>query len=412
MDNSNMDLFLLFRDDPELLAILANSKAEDAPPTVEDAPRPTLVEPGSLPYEGVGAFEEPISPIKAEAEIKPPTVAGDENSWRTLMDELDQLLNTSIEPPKPELPPSLSGVPYDFGVPLPPPPEPITRAGLEDSVEPFVFEKTMPFDFEDPLPQTAASTIAAPTIDEQAFPFPYGDQTAEAFLTDHPEDEQLEEPPIAAKASTSKRVVSIVFNIVFFLLCLTLIVGSTVFAFSSDPQKNYLGYRFFNVMSNSMQPQPGGPAGGFVRGDIIVVKVINGDDIDKVRANVSVNDIITVRTDDNAANFLTHRVVNILSEWDGEEGLFFETKGDDNERNDPNPFASKFLVGKVVLVLPRTGSIVEYVRAHLALTIVFIFAFIAFGVLLRSLLLNNSNRKNNKTEKSREKSPRRSRKSV
>jgi len=100
-----------------------------------------------------------------------------------------------------------------------------------------------------------------------------------------------------------------------FLLAITppvLMLGTSVVL--STHTKTLFGYRFLNVLTDSMRPT-------FNKGDMIIVRLCAPE-------NVHVGDIITFAMDEEKAVTLSHRVVDILTELDGEQGLWFLTRGD------------------------------------------------------------------------------------
>ena len=112
---------------------------------------------------------------------------------------------------------------------------------------------------------------------------------------------------------------------------------------------NAIGVRFLHVvLSFSMQP-------AFNRGDMIIVKPCAPED---VRAG----DIITYALNDDV--FITHRVVEILTERGGEQGLWFVTKGDANVTADALPVEASQLVGRMTGRLPGMGAILNWLRDH------------------------------------------------
>jgi len=137
---------------------------------------------------------------------------------------------------------------------------------------------------------------------------------------------------------------------------LLLLGGALAFRVSQNPRQSYFGYRFYHVLTRSMEP-------AFKAGDIIVVKLCGPED-------VQVGDIITFNPSPNPFSpspdlditvYITHRVVRII---DGTFGLWFITKGDANEIEDPLIAAAQ-LVGKVTGRLPGMGSVRNSIRDHL-----------------------------------------------
>jgi len=161
---------------------------------------------------------------------------------------------------------------------------------------------------------------------------------------------------VSIKKRNMFRIIS---EILFWITCVMIILGSVLFAIGSHFNNNYFGYRIYNVLTDSMNPKPDGssPPGGFYAGDIIFVKICEPEDI-------KVNDIITfnpgIKKDGNIS-YLTHRVVRILDNLDGKEGIFFVTKGDANNAEDP-PISGDMLIGKKVFCLPKIGNALKKSR--------------------------------------------------
>jgi signal peptidase I len=154
--------------------------------------------------------------------------------------------------------------------------------------------------------------------------------------------------------------------------CVLLVTGSALFAFDQDPQKSLFGYRFYNVLTGSMTPGPSSPPGGFSAGDMIFVKL-------KDPETIGVGDIITYATDSAGSSYLTHRVVDIKTEINGEQGLWFITRGDVNKVDDPPVSATK-VIGTKVFSIPMLGAILQQIRNNPIPFIVF--ATSALGLIL------------------------------
>lgn len=170
------------------------------------------------------------------------------------------------------------------------------------------------------------------------------------------------------------RLVNQLFNLIYYVMVIGLILGSTMFALNKDSNKSYFGYRFYTVLTNSMVPQKDSLPGGFYAGDIIVVKMIDGKE-------AKVNDVVTFSVGESD-QFLTHRVVKKLPELNGEEGDFIVTRGDANDSDDP-PFTSKRIVGKTLYVIPNVGKILEFVRNNFVVCTVFILSLFGFVLIIR-----------------------------
>jgi len=195
-----------------------------------------------------------------------------------------------------------------------------------------------------------------------------------------------EESALPEKESTSSatatppktwvKVGKIIFNCVFYLFCIAIVAGAATFTFSRDPRKSYLGYRLYMVKTPSMTPQKDGPSGGFYAGDLIVVKLVKPETLNE-------GDIITfVPNKNNPNSFLTHRLVEIKDKMtndpDEEPGLYFVTRGDANDSDDP-PISADIVIGKKMFSIRKVGQILQYVQDNLVLSLVFTVS--AFGFL-------------------------------
>lgn len=191
-------------------------------------------------------------------------------------------------------------------------------------------------------------------------------------------DEALDDSPEPPRRK-SRIVWSILTNILFFVVSLSVILGSVLFTFSKNPEKALFGYRVFRVETDSMTPtyQPDGSVfkGGFLPGDAIIVKLTDAH-------TVEVGDIITVNQTGQTLT-LTHRVAEIITGYGQDEtGIAFVTKGDHNAEYDTDPAPGSSLVGIKVLTLPYMGTVFAFAQANFIVTV----ALCALAVLLSFLL--------------------------
>jgi signal peptidase I len=191
--------------------------------------------------------------------------------------------------------------------------------------------------------------------------------------------ELSQEEPEPPRYGLLRRAGGIVFNVVFFLLCASLLAGAAVFAIRDDPEKSYLGYRFFNVLTDSMRPVEDGLPGGFTKDDVIVVKSVPLEEI-------GVGDVITFRPSQAQSAFLTYRVLEIpQSGPNGEPGVYFRTRGDAGTTEERLVAASQ-VVGKAVFVIPRLGILLQFVREHYVWILVFLISAFVLMISLRLAL--------------------------
>ena len=202
------------------------------------------------------------------------------------------------------------------------------------------------------------------------------DRWFEDAFSDLPENGQKRragKPP-----SPARKLLKIVFNSFFWLICIAMVTGSVLFAVNSDPRKSYFNYRFYNVLTESMTPDENSPPGGFGKNAVILIRMCKPEEI-------KAGEIITFNPDardENNTLYLTHRVVEIKNELGGKQGLFFVTRGDANHADDP-PISGDMVIGKKVFHIPKIGGWLQKVREHFVLAIITVVCFFACILMFR-----------------------------
>jgi signal peptidase I len=149
--------------------------------------------------------------------------------------------------------------------------------------------------------------------------------------------------------------VGLVCDVVLVLFCVLLVAAAGVYGLNSDPKGSILGFRFLNVLTGSMTPGPGRPAGGFSAGDLLVARSCDP-------ASIQVGDVVTFLVGPTGP-LLSHRVIQVLTELDGRPGLWFVTQGDANPSEDPVVAADR-VVGRKLFTLPKVGGFLAKTREN------------------------------------------------
>jgi len=186
--------------------------------------------------------------------------------------------------------------------------------------------------------------------------------------------------PAEVPPKGKKSALSLLFNSLFYILIAVIIGGGAMFALSKNPQKSYFGYRLYTVKTPSMTPRTDGssPPGGFKAGDTILVKLCDPEEI-------QVGDIITYVPGSDPTVYLTHRVARVLDHLNDDQGIFFVTKGDANDSEDP-PIKGDMMVGKKIFTVPGAGGVLQFMQNNLILSLVIVASAIGFVILLRMYL--------------------------
>lgn len=156
-------------------------------------------------------------------------------------------------------------------------------------------------------------------------------------------DEKQSESP-----RTGYRVFSVVRTIFVYLLAAGIIIAALLFAASNSPNKSLFGYRYYTILTPSMEPS-------YKVGDMVFVKITKAD-------NINVGDAITFNPSQDSEAYLTHRVAEKLPDYQGTGVTCFRTKGDANDSEDSFLIDEERVIGVVKLGIPKIGYIVRFVQ--------------------------------------------------
>ena len=148
-----------------------------------------------------------------------------------------------------------------------------------------------------------------------------------------------------------------VFLFVLFIIILYNIILVGITSIKEDEGWNVFGYKAFIITSESMQPK-------IDIGDVIVIKSVPEEEI-------KTEDIITFKK--NNEQITTHRIINIIEE-DGKKQYI--TKGDNNKTGDTEQITYDKIEGKVTLVIPYLGHIIDFLEDKMVLLIVLLIILI------------------------------------
>ena len=151
---------------------------------------------------------------------------------------------------------------------------------------------------------------------------------------------QQEEEPKAtkkpAKKSLARRILS---DVLFFGVLAGVVIGVWAFKQTPGQPRNLFGYSFFTVLTSSMQSE-------LPKGSLVLVKSTPGPEL-------QVGDDITFLRD--ATTVVTHRIVDIVEDYEGSGGRGFQTQGIENPLPDEGLVHEVNVIGKVVWHVPKLG---------------------------------------------------------
>lgn len=136
-----------------------------------------------------------------------------------------------------------------------------------------------------------------------------------------------------------KKAGNAISTIVLVAACFLILLISILFATSTKKDKSIFGYRWYNILTESMTPTAN-------KGDLTIVNTKDRD--------FKVGDIITFEMQGYT---ITHRISTI----DEENGII-RTKGDANISEDSFELTDNNIVGKSEFIIPELGSIIDYFK--------------------------------------------------
>ena len=169
-------------------------------------------------------------------------------------------------------------------------------------------------------------------------------------------------------SSAGYRVFRVARTIFVYLLSAAIIIGALLFAGSATPNKSLFGYRYYTVLTPSMEP-------AYSVGDMVFVKIENAD-------NINVGDVITFNPSSDGNAYLTHRVVEKLPDYQGTGVTCFKTKGDANDSDDSFLIDESRVVGTVKFGIPVMGYVVRFVQLRWYFIVPIIILIIVFFKLI------------------------------
>ncbi len=135
-----------------------------------------------------------------------------------------------------------------------------------------------------------------------------------------------------------------------FIYCLSVFIVAVAIFFAADksPKKSMFGFRYYTVLTDSMAPE-------FSSGDMVFVRVVNANKIKE-------GDIITFNPSSGSDAYLTHRVTEKITDYQGTGVTCFRTKGDANNTDDSFLIDESRVIGKVKFHVPKLGVMVRFVQ--------------------------------------------------
>ena len=154
-----------------------------------------------------------------------------------------------------------------------------------------------------------------------------------------------------------------------YLFAILIVLFAVLFAADRSPTKSLFGYRYYVVLTPSMEPE-------LSPGDMVFVKLTNA-------ADIRVNDVITFNPSSGSDAYLTHRVTEKLENYQGSGVTCFRTKGDANDSEDSFLIDESRVVGKVKFHIPKIGTVLRFIQLRWYFIVPLIILLVVFFELMK-----------------------------
>ena len=192
----------------------------------------------------------------------------------------------------------------------------------------------------------------------------------------------IEETQLENRNKASK-VISIIRTVFIYVLSACILIVAILFAFSASPNKSIFGFRYYTILTASMEPE-------LSVGDLIFVQLKDAE-------NINVNDVITFNPSSDSDVYLTHRVTEKIKNYQGTGVTCFRTKGDANDTEDSFLIDESRVIGTVSFHIPGLGYVIRFVQLRWYIIVPIIIMIFVFFHLLKVYFSYNK-KEDEKTE--------------
>ena len=196
------------------------------------------------------------------------------------------------------------------------------------------------------------------------------------------ESGNIEETQLENRNKASK-VISIIRTVFIYVLSACILIAAILFAFSASPNKSIFGFRYYTILTASMEPE-------LSVGDLIFVQLKDAE-------NINVNDVITFNPSSDSDAYLTHRVTEKIENYQGTGVTCFKTKGDANDTEDSFLIDENRVIGTVSFHIPGLGYVIRFVQLRWYIIVPIIIMIFVFFHLLKVYFSYNK-KEDEKTE--------------
>jgi signal peptidase len=216
------------------------------------------------------------------------------------------------------------------------------------------------------VPQATGEGYALQSAGMQAYPAMGGSPIP--YTDAYGEPRYVAVTEVSKKPATNK--LALISNLVFYAALILVVLLALSFAASDNPNKSFLGYRWYWIKTGSMEPV-------LPQGALAIVNVV---DPEKLKVGDDVTFLVNTESEDT---YLTHRVVEVNKPTTSDGELTFRTKGVANESIDPDIRPASTAIGRVVFSIPYIGYLMAVFRNSILAIAIAIACMVGVFVLLK-----------------------------
>jgi len=186
--------------------------------------------------------------------------------------------------------------------------------------------------------------------------------------------QQNEQQSLKAKKSSRTKLIS---DIIFYAVIAFILVATLLYSGRTNNGFQLFGYSGFTVLTRSMQSE-------IPQGALVITKEVDPNTIE-------VGDDITFIRSDNAT--VTHRVVNIIDDYENSGYKVFQTQGIENPDPDPDYVYAGNIIGVVKYSIPELGFFLSYVAENIGFVFIILGGILVAAIALGKVFTGSKNGK-------------------
>ena len=179
--------------------------------------------------------------------------------------------------------------------------------------------------------------------------------------------------PQKPPATRKEKVLYIVGNIAFYFTLITVVLGVALFGLQEPgaPPRSLFGHSMMTVLSGSMEP-------AIALNSLVIMREVDANTLE-------VGDVVTYLTPNNRT--ITHRITEILENYQGRGMRGFRLQGDNNLLEDGDVIWADNVIGEIIYTNQFLGQVISFIQEYIVLIVIFIVLFAALVFVIKKFFL-------------------------